>query len=63
MDALLPRPPDQAKVFAPEAVSVVLFPLQIVVTPLITAVGSGLTETVLTAEAVQPASDVTVTEY
>ena len=57
----LPRPPDHAYVPAPEAVSVVPELLQIVVVPLIIAVGSAFTVTVAVSLSVQPLPSVTVT--
>lgn len=63
--ALLPRLLDQAYVPAPapEAVNVVLPPLQIVVVPVMAAVGSVLTVTVAVSVSVQPLPSVTVTVY
>jgi hypothetical protein len=60
-DELLPRLSDQANWDAPEAVSVVLDPLQIVVTPLITAVGRLFTVTVAVSVSVQLLPSVIVT--
>jgi hypothetical protein len=51
---LLPRLSDHANTLAPEAVSVVLVPLQIVVTPLMEATGSAFTVTVALSVSVQP---------
>jgi hypothetical protein len=58
---LLPSPPDQVYVLAPEAVRVVLAPLHIDVAPLITAVGSGFTTTVAIPTSVQLLASVIVT--
>ena len=59
--AVIPRLPDHVYVPAPEAVSVVPEPLQIVVPPLIIAVGSVFTVTVAVSLSVQPLPSVTVT--
>jgi hypothetical protein len=60
---LLPGLLDHAYTPAPEAVRVVLLPLQIVVIPLIPAVGSEFTVTVAVSLSVQPFPFVTVTVY
>jgi hypothetical protein len=60
---LLPRLSDHAYTPAPEAVSVVLVPLQIVVSPLMEATGSALTVTVTLSVSVQPFVLVIVTVY
>ena len=60
-DELVPRLPDHKNVEAPEAVSVVLDPLQIVVTPLIEAVGRLFTVTVAVSVSVQLLPSVIVT--
>ena len=60
-DELVPRLPDHKNVEAPEAVSVVFVPLQIVVTPLITAVGRLFTVTVAVSVSVQLLPSVIVT--
>ena len=58
---LLPSPPDQAYVLAPEAVRIALAPLHIDVAPLITAVGSVFTTTVAIPTSVQLLESVIVT--
>ena len=63
MAALFPRLFDQENISAPEPVSVVLPPLQIVVIPLMAATGSAFTTTVTISLSVQPLPLVTVTEY
>ena len=60
---LLPRLSDHAYTLAPEAVSVVLVPLQIVVIPLMEATGSAFTVTVELSVSVQPFVLVIVTVY
>jgi nicotinamide riboside transporter PnuC len=60
---LLPRLSDHAYTPAPEAVSVVLVPLQIVVSPLMEATGSAFTVTVTLSVSVQPFVLVIVTVY
>jgi hypothetical protein len=60
-DELLPRLSDHAYVGAPEAVSVVLVPLQIAITPPIEATGRLFTVTVAVSVSVQLLPSVTVT--
>ena len=60
-DTLLPSISDHAYAGAPEAVSVVLDPLQIVVTPPIEAVGGLFTVTVAVSVSVQLLPSVIVT--
>ena len=62
-EALLPRLPDQAYEGAPEAVSVVVAPLHIVVVPPMEAVGRLFTVTVTEAVEIQLFASVTETEY
>jgi hypothetical protein len=59
--AVVPAPVLQLYVPPPDAVSVVVRPVQILFVPAIAAVGKAFTVTVLVALAVQPAAEVTVT--
>ena len=59
--ALFPRLFDQVNIPEPDAASIVLLPLQIVVTPLIAATGRAFTTTAAVSLSVQPFPLVTVT--